>query len=317
MCKVSKKRFGAIVAGITMAATLVSSANAAIVYSVDFDSATSDGTIQGVTGGTATIATTSNRTTIETSPTFGPEGNRFLRTISPVNNAQNPQAVQVANLAPSAGNSLSVLTTQIGGQRVMKGGFDFFLRSDIAVNGTTTSVNTLRVIDAGSSSGNGARLIVNSDSGSQDTALQVDVITSGGALKVRAPEAFTIAANTLYHVAVLYTNDGAAGNTTGHLFIVEGNTAIDTSDLTSSNPALRGTTSINFTNEASSFSVPNFNFGKVNTTSNERLQDFDAFRLYDATPSTFAAITAVPEPTVVALAGVGLAMLALRRRPNA
>jgi hypothetical protein len=298
------KRVAGILAGLIL--TSGAAAQGALVYSVDFDSV-SGTSISGVSGGTATVL---GGASVQTANPMGAGGGGFLRAPSNAN--------QGATFTPTAaGNSLAVLSESVSGQRVLKGGFDFFVRSSTEVNSSTGS-NFFRIIDRDNTS-SGLRLIINNE---DNRALVVNIFNSrspsAGSVKVQVPSTFSFAANTTYHIGAIYENDGSLGNSTVHLFVGSGTGAIDTTVRNASNPAYIASATGSFdslfsngTADPAGLSSAAFDFGKLNTRSNSSTIDFDAFRLYDTAPTTFAA---VPEPAALGVLGVVGALASRRRR---
>lgn len=257
--------------------------------------------ITGIVGGSATIVGTSTTVT-SASPLFL---GGYLSSFS-------GDANQGAFIVPSSpANSLGVLVQKASGQTVLKGGMDIFIRSGVPVTSSDPAYQILVLAPNGGP--DNLELLMNNQNG---TAFRVAITNraaiSAGGLVLAAPPSFVIEANKVYHFGVIYENDGAAGNSTGYLFGIQGNGPIDTTNRTASNPAFLGSATVNFTNTTSSGVEPGgltfsgFSFGRLNSRSDNDLQEWDSFRIYDTAPTLFPGI-AVTLPSVEIEVAAGVA----------
>ena len=300
----------------TGALMLAASASAATVYSAGFDGASgtlNGANVVGVSGGTASLLLGGNqgqsRAWVETAaPGFGDGG--FLRTT----NLGGPNPYGIIVMPADAAHSLGAMSALVDGKWQINGGLDFFYRSDKAISDAAAALRLFGVSNA--------------------TGLAIENFTSGDTVYMKAAgynaggngesytqnsnSTFTFAANTIYHMGLVFSTD-AAGNSTNMKFMVqEGTGAIDTSATT----LVNGFVSIaGFTLDPSRTGLSSgaWTFGNIETygpnvgKNSPYVQDFDNLRLYDAVPSSFGAI-AVPEPMSLGLLALsGLALLRRRK----
>ncbi len=300
-------------------------AQAALVFQADFNGAGSGtgGAADIVTfGGTGVITNLdpqiSNATASITSGTSLADGSgSFLRI--------NDQGIQSATRAAgvrftpnSAANSFESWysnTSGTLGYDTLNGGFDFLFRSTGTSFGAT---NTYRFLDLNALGSTGFRLALFSSSTDR---LTLALIQNGGAGDIARANsaAISFTANTTYRIAAtVFTN--SSGIVTVNLYMAEGDTAIDTSSAThriataTSSGALDAGNSI-----SSSFSsVDGFNFGLLqNSVNDTKTLDLDSFRIYNAVPASFEAVS-IPEPgsyaLIVSLFAAGCCVAGRRRR---
>lgn len=274
-------RISSLLVAAAAITTGAASLSAAMVFECNFDGA-SGNQVTGVTGGTAVL--TANATVTA-------DGYMHL-----ANTANGGVTITPA----SAANSFNSWVSANG--RAINGAMDFFFRPN-------DDMTACRFMDAG---GPGLGLSFGSGWSAALLAEPLGPIGSfsGGADsqygRIGNMTATPLLAGHTYHAGVTFSTD-VSGVVTGKMFIVDGNVAIDTSSTT----GMTGDATFTITADNAGF-VSTFLFGKSpNGNSTPSSPDFDAVRIYDAVPASFAA---VPEPVTVALLGLAAPLGLLRRR---
>lgn len=273
-------RFSSLLVAVAAITTGIAVSQAAMVYEVNFDGAVGS-EVTGVTGGTGIL--TSNATV---------DGGYMKMT--------NADTGGVTITPASAANSLNSWSTANG--RVINGAMDFFFRPN-------DNMTSTRFMDAGGD------MTLISGGGWQSTLCfeVVGPVTWGTKVnsdygRIGNLAATPLLAGVTYHAGITFTTN-VSNTVTAKVFIVEGNVAIDTTGTT----GMTGSAEFVVNADNAGFSAGPFTFGE--TFGNEPSSpDFDAIRIYDAAPASFAAL-AVPEPTTMAI--LGLIPLGLLRRRRA
>lgn len=284
--------------------TGISSSSAAMVYEANFDGATGT-SISGVTGGAATLL---GNSTVQTATPFNAVSGGY------VDSQIGVSAKTGASLAPAAGNGLA--SWGGAGALTINGGLDFFMRPAATVTESrymqhdgTTGQNSISFHSGWESS-----VFVEIYGGTYSNLAEIVGSAYGGTGGIRLGNrtATPLVAGETYHVGVTFSTD-AANLVTGKLFIVPGTGEIDTTGTT----GLTG--HVAFSVASNEFGSQEIQFGNPwgdNPYGNKEATDFDAIRIYNATPASFPALVAVPEPASMAVLGLLPAAL-LRRRRNA
>jgi len=281
---------------------LATAAQAAVVFQADFNSPTD----LGITGGTGTLKSLS---TVDTTTPLGLASGGYLR-ISDVGTS-NPLGVTFN--PTSAATSLDSWYVDGGAANfdTLNGAFDFFYRnSQASVDWPSSNSNSIRLFDINGGS-NGLRIILNS----QNPNLAIfQLINNGGGGGINAYLTPSMAANTVYHVAISFSTDGL-GKATLKLYVKQGTGAIDT---TTDTPITSGTTATALGAAGGALnhsfnSAAGFTFGQINNSGVTKTLDLDQFRIYDSVPTTFSGLP-VPEPASLGLLALGGLMMLPRAR---
>jgi hypothetical protein len=196
----------------------------------------------------------------------------------------------------------------------LNGSLDFFYDS----NSPSSSWNsTTRFIETGGFAHRTRLILVGTATG----ALQWQVVSygnsTGGAdiLLNNAVAGPTLAADTLYHIAVTVSTNPTSGLVTLTEYWAQGNTAID------SNSSKATVTSTKTLDSSSNLVTTGFNGSSLNfgyfASPTTNTTKFDAMRIYDSplgSGATTAYFAAIPEPAAGLLALGALAGLMIRRR---
>jgi len=254
----------------------------------------------GGTGALIDYGAASDASVISTAP-FRDRSSGYLSILSTTN---LPSAVfgRAAITPASAASSLAAMSVVTNGQRLLRGGLDFFFRTDHSI----TNYNEFRPIDTDNKSAGGLRLILHSDPG---TTMMMEMIANadglytgkeGGALATSFSPAFPVqlVSNTVYHVGLSF--DGAEdGTVTAAFWLKEGTGAIE---LRKEMPVYVLTFGINEAVVTNGLTAGTFDFGKLrNDGYFPTRQDYDALRIYSDTPVTFSALPVPPPGTMLSL----------------
>jgi len=196
----------------------------------------------------------------------------------------------------SVSNSLDSMTAVVGGDRVLNGGFDFFFRAD------TELVNAeMRALDSDNRSKGGLRFTFGSIASGPTRGLRLEMISNTDGLRSGSETgsasaslnvfgAFPMTSNTVYHIGLTFATD-AEGTVTAKLWGQAGTGAID---LTTATPVATLTFGINESVVTNGFQTGDFIFSQLRpgpfNIAKPMTQDFDQFRLYNATPTSFGAL---------------------------
>jgi len=195
----------------------------------------------------------------------------------------------ISTFTPAATtNSLDAMTDLVGGDRVLKGGFDFFFRCDTAMTGSE-----MRALDNDNRGNKGLRIVFTS----QSPGLRLEMISygilsgsdSGSSNTISvASGAFTFTSNTVYHLGVTFETD-IEGTVTAKIWGQEGSGAID---LLTATPVASTTFGIDEDVATSGFSTGAFSIGQIRSDNIPvpMTQAYDQFRIYDETPLAFGAL---------------------------
>lgn len=261
------------------------------------DLVTSGGTGTLVDYGTVSDAFITNASPFRTY--FGSSSKGFLRVVT-TNNAATGLYGRAAITPASEENSLAAMTVVTNGQRLLRGGLDFFFRSarDITVSAE------FRVLDTDNRGAGGLRIVLYN---SYDTKLRLEVIANTGGLYTGGEGGATatsfaydfaghIASNTLYHMGISFDSTDN-GTVTAAIWQKEGTGAID---LHRDVPVGSLTFGINEAVVTNGLTAGSFNCGKLSNQGEvPSTQDFDCLRLYRDTPVTFSALPIPPAGTLI------------------
>ena len=206
-----------------------------------------------------------------------------------------------AIISPSSdANSLAAMGTVTNGQRVLRGGLDFFFRSTTDLS----TYNEFRPIDNDNRSAGGLRLILHVQSPflmeleilSNDGGLYTDGEGGSATARVAADFSETMTSNTVYHAGISFdtTDDGTV---TTAVWMKQGTGAIDRRrDF----PIGMLSFGINESVVTNGFIAGSFDFGKLrNTGVVPARQDYDTLRIYNDTPIEFSELPVPPAGTLV------------------
>jgi len=309
-------------------ACLFSVANAGVVLQADFNgTGTGTGGASDLVtlGGTGELLTKGSATAnVLTSSSMG--GGAYLELSSPSGTGTVTWPAEVRITPTSSSTSLASMFSKPSGLPSLNGGFDFLFRSGVEFSKDNAAVaeSWFRAFDADyrdagdtNVNTNGLRLnLMNSVAGK----IGVNVFTNNyyitefnGVSQTTCSQVYansgyiTMAANEVWHLGVMFSTD-ASGLITMKLFGVAGTGAIDTTSATN----LLGscTFKLDATKITNGFTPGAFDFGLYSDKRSPKTQDFDCLRIYDATPTQFAA---VPEPATLGLLGLGGLVLGIRR----
>lgn len=222
----------------------------------------------------------------------------------------------VALTPATAANSPQALTPTAGTDRVVNGGFDFFMRADHLLGSSEirfvdiqSNAHGLRVFLDNTSSSN-LRLYAYQTTQTDTAGLSPGAGDGAGTVKLLYTDAAFVGgfvANTVYHVAVGFTTDGN-GAVTAKVWIKEGTGAINSADVA------QGAVTFGIDENYITSGFRNNTFWVNGAKSNSPpTHDMDTFRLYDSVPTTFAALV-IPEPASLGLFAVGTLLMAARPR---
>lgn len=302
-----------MLAGVTL------NLSASVILEADFNGT---GTGTGGTndlvsiGGTGSIYQyTTATTSVQSSSTMG-QGSYLNVSVA---GTPTPGALGGVNITPTSDtSSWAALNTVASGTTSLHGAADCFIRTNNAGTGGFGQPNWLYLLDLGNVSDGGLSLVLNAQWGNTLT-----LIIKGGANSFLTGNDYTTQseyvmasadinwqASTIYHIG-LSLNTGVDGVTTAKIYLTEGDGAIDLS----TNTSVIGSTSFKIDSSVVTKGLPtgafDFNAGGWANGGEGKSVDMDAFRLYDAVPTTF---TAVPEPTSLSFLGAAAFAGLLGRR---
>jgi len=251
-------------------------------------------------GGTGTLVdygTVSDATVLNEHP-FRDRSSGYL-SIWTTNNAVSAIHGHARFVPAAETNSLAAMSVVTNGQRILRGGLDFFFRCDHSI----TNSNEFRPIDNSNTSAGGLRLTLHSQTA---TTMQLEIIANAGGLYSGGeggtavgslPNDFAAAlvSNTVYHVGVSFDGD-ASGNVEATVWLKQGTGEID---LRQEVPVALTKFGINESVVTNGLTPGVFDFGKLRNNGDvPSRQDFDSFRVYNDTPSVFTALP-VPPGTMI------------------
>lgn len=295
------------------------SAHAGVVFQADFngsDSGTGGATDVVTLGGTGEIWNLNGDGSsggVESSNPLG-SGSYLHTAASGVNGGG--AGTQAHFIPTSSASSLGAMTSSSGGQILLNGGLDFFIR----VNSAVQEDDAMRAIDTFDNRNiGGLDLRIDSNIGGSNFVAVIDAPTDGLGVGldpfvyIAGPVDYAGAlAGQVLHVGLTFETNASTGEVTMKFFTREDGGAIDTT----SGDDLLGTVVFNINETVVSLGLDegDFFFGDgFRHQGDPKSVDFDVFRIYDSTPTEFSAI-AVPEPATLVLGGASLLLLAGRRR---
>jgi hypothetical protein len=286
-----------------LAAALAQTASADLVFQADFngtDSGTGGATDIVTFGGTGTMYDTND--TDEVSASIS--GGELIVSDSGTENENRRAGVAITTTTVDNGfNAMFSDTSATLGFDTLNGGFDYFFKSDKL----TMDAKTVRPIDLFFGQGNEIRLITTTNANGSFMLELIDYSTADTLEAIRPYTTFDYEPDTWYHVAVTLETDATTGLITANLYIVEGNTAISTSD-----PATATITSSGVLNTEGDLTNNTLYFASSDTDEAGNVY-YDTFRIYDDIPTEFSAM--IPEPSAYALISAMMTgCLVLRRR---
>lgn len=216
-----------------------------------------------------------------------------------ITNPLSSDAFSVLGFTPNASsNSFAAMTSTVGDDIVLNGGFDFFFRSEEALTG-----GEMRALDVENRSNGGLRFVFTS----QAPGLRLEIISNTGGMFAGseagssnnfnyASGSYTFESNTVYHIGVSYETD-AEGTVTAKIWCEEGTGSID---LTTATPVATISFGINEDVVTTGFSSSYFSMGQFRLGNFSSIpsfvHDYDQFRIYDSTPTYFDALD---DPAVI------------------
>jgi len=203
-------------------------------------------------------------------------------------------SLNAARFTPnSAATSMDAMTSVTNGDRVINGGLDFFFRSDKnitkselrAVDLDNRGKGGLRFVFASSSPGGLILEVLSNDNGLLSGS---EGGSTGKVLSVTGP--FQMVSNTVYHLGLTFATD-TEGTVTAKLWGQAGTNAID---LTTATPVATLTFGINEAVVTNGFVNGDFYLGQIRyeNITPPMTQEFDQFRIYNSTPTSFGALQA-------------------------
>ncbi|EIP97921.1 hypothetical protein OpiT1DRAFT_02371 [Opitutaceae bacterium TAV1] len=225
----------------------------------------------------------------------------------------------VVNFTPtSAANSWGALSTKVGDYVHLNGGADLFFRVnslplfyanwfrpiDLTLGAPSSGSGVLRIALFSESAANSFKLYIQGESGAitNSGGSTVSSITLTGTLPI------TTGVNaSINHLGFTFSTD-ADGWITASLFGNTDGSAIDTSGTALATATFK----INSSVVTTGLTDGNFSLigGTNSGTENSSDIDYDLFRLYDAAPASFSAISSIPEPASIAMLSGLVALLA-------
>ena len=325
MFSISRFNILAVVVAATAGLSLAPLAHANLlpVFESDFSGTGSGGSVTGTTGGTATLASKTGATaSIGNGNLFGgPGGNLTIAETGGTNSiAYAGASIVPTSMANGFGSWYSATGSGSGGaDNTINGSFDYFYKDSLA--STSWGVNTSQPLFLPSgtnpffgialqSQPNGFQFWVHNGGTSNLEAGNYGSNPTGTAGLGSANSG--VAADTLIHIAGTVSTNASTGFVTAKLYVVTGNNAI----TPGTTPVFAtATSSVPFTTTTGP--ATNFTFGDNAFTSVAQTEQFDQFRIYDGTPTTFSALPiTTPEPAslgLLAVGGLGLLLLGKRR----
>lgn len=222
-------------------------------------------------------------------------GGSYLSCI--ITNPLHSSSVRMIKFKPgSVASSLDAMTDVVNDDRVINGGFDFFFRSD-----TTLLGGEMRPLDVDNRGNGGLRFVLGSEILSGVRGLRLEMLSNtdgllaggeGGSSNALCDAfgEFVIESNTVYHIGLSFATD-TEGSVTAKIWGREGTGAIDLSTSTWLIGSV--TFGINESVVTKGFASSDYEFGGLRfdkISFDSMIQEYDQFRLYDATPTTFGAL---------------------------
>ncbi|MDX9867542.1 MAG: hypothetical protein RBT78_06415 [Kiritimatiellia bacterium] len=257
-------------------------------------------------GGTAVLADAGaySDASVSTNEPFLPYAGGYLSVLTTNNVAEGVYARAVITPASEA-SSLAAMSLVTNGQRILRGGLDFFFRADR----TPSVAEEFRPIDSDNRGAGGLRLILASTSTASQMMLQIlapsgssgiQIGGAGGAWGDGLTSYFIapVQAGTLYHAGISFHADGDSGYVTAAVWLKEGAGAID---LRRDIPVCAATFGLSEATVTQGLTSGFFDIGKLRkqgTVPNR--QDFDCLRVYRGTPAEFAGLPSpAPRGTLI------------------
>lgn len=297
MKKLNRKVTAVFMAGAVALCLTACRASAEIVFQADFSGPGNSKTgspYDGVTTGGILAQLYGNAytsTKLQGDNPMAAEGGYLSSAIS-TNFTLPLNPFNIARFTPhSAATSMDAMTSVTNGDRVINGGLDFFFRSNKSI-----TKSELRAVDMDNKSKGGLRFVFAS---SVSGGLILEVLSNdnglltggeGGAavkaLSVTGP--FQMVSNTVYHLGLTFATD-AAGTVTAKLWGQAGTNAIVFATAT---PVATLTFGINEAVVTNGFVTGDFYLSQIRyeNITPPVTQDFDQFRIYNATPDAFGAL---------------------------